>query len=201
MQKIIAVDLDDVLSATAEGFIEHSNRLWGHSLSRDDYQDEWAKLWGVPLEEAIQRSKLLFSDVSYIAEYTCIEHALPVLRKLAARYRLMVLTSRRNTLKEVTETWLDKHFPKIFSEVIFTGIWDSDDHVHAQLHKSKADICKQLGVDYLIDDQLKHCFGAAQAGIACLLFGDCGWNKTNKALPARVVRVYDWKEVEEYFDA
>jgi len=197
----IAVDLDDVLSATAEGFIAHTNKLWGHRLRAEDYEDEWAKLWGVPLEEAIQRSELLFKDVAYVGEYARLDDAPEVLRRLSKRYNLVILTSRRIVLKEVTEAWLEKHFPGVFSEVLFAGIWDGDEHVLAKLHKSKADMCKQIGADYLIDDQLKHCLGAEKAGVTCLLFGEYGWNKTEDALPAGVVRVKNWKEVEDYFDA
>lgn len=201
MKQTIAVDIDDVLSPSAEAFIAYSNKVWGHDLAVDDYHEEWGGVWGVPLEEAIRRSKLFHESTAYFEAFTCFDHALPVLIKLSKRYKLVILTSRKAVLKEVTEAWLNKHFPDVFSEVIFAGIWDGDEHVYTQLHKSKADMCRQVGADYLIDDQIKHCLGASEVGVTGLLFGSYGWNKTDKALPAGVVRVHNWKEVEEYFNA
>ena len=69
----------------------------------------------------------------------------------------------------------------------------------ARLKATKADIVKQIGADYLIDDQPKHCFAAAEAGITSLLFGDYRWNR-NVKLPEGVVKVRTWHEVLEYFD-
>jgi 5'(3')-deoxyribonucleotidase len=201
MKQVIAVDIDDVLSATAEGFVAHSNKLWGQSLQPDDYTDEWAVMWGVSLDEAIQRSEELFKDVSFVGEYARFDHAFPVLKELSKKYKLIILTSRRSILKEITDRWLAKHFPGIFEEVIFAGIWDSDEHVLKKFHKTKAEMCLAAGVDYLIDDQLKHCVGAAEVGVVSLLFGAYKWNETDTALPSKVVRVRNWFEVKEYFDA
>jgi 5'(3')-deoxyribonucleotidase len=201
MKKVIAVDIDDVLSVTAEGFVAHSNKLWDQNLKPDDYTDEWAAMWGVSLEEAIRRSEELFKDASFVGEYARFDHAVPVLKELSKTYKLIVLTSRRSSLKDITNKWLTKHFPDIFEEVIFAGIWDGDEHVLKQFNTTKAEMCLAAGADYLIDDQLKHCVGAAEVGVASLLFGTYKWNKTDTALPSKVVRVDNWHDVKEYFDA
>ena len=67
------------------------------------------------------------------------------------------------------------------------------------MHRTKAELCQKLGVDCLIDDQLKHCIGVAELGMEAILFGDYGWNQS-EALPTGVRRVVSWKGVEEYFD-
>ncbi|HJQ08525.1 MAG TPA: hypothetical protein VJ836_03545 [Candidatus Saccharimonadales bacterium] len=40
-RRIIAVDIDDVLSASAEGFVVFSNKQWGTRLTLDDYTEDW----------------------------------------------------------------------------------------------------------------------------------------------------------------
>ena len=199
--KTIAVDIDDVLSATAEGFAAFTNKHFGGSMQASDYQEEWAKAWGVTIQEAIVRADQLHASGMFGNTDPFIE-ALPVLLALKERYRLILITSRQTRLKPETMAWLDRHFPGVFSDIHFMGIWERYDHTNAEERAkiTKAEMCKQLGADYLIDDQLKHCLGAAEAGVPSLLFGEYGWNKADQ-LPDGVTRVRDWGEIEEYFDA
>jgi uncharacterized HAD superfamily protein len=64
---------------------------------------------------------------------------------------------------------------------------------------TKTKILAEIGANYLIDDQPKHCIAAAEAGITALLFGDYKWNKDIE-LKTNMVRVKNWQEVTEYFD-
>jgi 5'(3')-deoxyribonucleotidase len=202
-KQIIAVDLDDVLSASAEGFAAYSDAQWGGLHKPEQYLEEWAVFWGVPLEEALLRSSQ-FHASDAVAHYRHFEDALPVLSHLKSRYDLVIVTSRRALLKAHTDAWLDKHFPGIFTAIHYAGIWDADhktvDEVKKVLKNTKAAICGEVGANYLIDDQPKHCIGAAQAGITSLLFGDYAWGKTEK-LPPGIHPVKDWKSVQEFFDA
>jgi uncharacterized HAD superfamily protein len=199
---IIAVDIDDVLSANAEGFINFSNETWGHNLTKDDYVEDWRQIWKIPLDEAMRRSDQ-FHASGVVSRYAHIEEAIPVLQRLKRRYELIVVTSRQRNLKEQTVAWLDRYFPDIFQSIHYAGIWDdAEEHnVQERVKHTKARICRELGADYLIDDQIKHCVEAAKAGIRSILFGDYSWNKDLAELPGGVVRAKTWKDVEEYFDA
>ncbi|HLA48993.1 MAG TPA: hypothetical protein VJY84_00415, partial [Candidatus Saccharimonadales bacterium] len=64
----------------------------------------------------------------------------------------------------------------------------------------KAEVCREIGADYLVDDQPKHCLAAADAGITALLFGDYKWTRVNN-LPKNVIKVRNWPAVLEYFNA
>lgn len=46
--KTIAVDLDDVLSASVPGFVAYSNKRWGTTLTLDDYDEDCAAIAGHP---------------------------------------------------------------------------------------------------------------------------------------------------------
>jgi len=200
MRKTIAVDIDDVLAANAEGFTAYSNKTWGHTLTSDDYTEEWAVVWGVSLEEAKRRTEA-FHLAGVVGEYRHFPSALPVLRHLRKDFDLIVVTSRRSVLKPETDVWLERYFPGIFKAIHFAGIWDGEHHMAQALKQNKAGLCKELGAQYLIDDQLKHCVGAVECGMGALLFGDYRWNQLDKPLPAGITRTADWLAVQEYFDA
>lgn len=195
---VIAVDIDDVLSDSARGLIDFSNRQFGSNLDIDDYDEHLMEMWKVDFQESERRLGMFFEMNSFLA-YGHNPGALPVLNKLKEKYNLIIVTSRRIRAKTDTLAWLNEKYPGIFQEnnIHFTGFHDDVAEHTAKL--TKGDQLKTLGADYLIDDQLKHCAAAAAQGIKTLLFGNYKWNQTDE-LPDRVVRVTDWVAVEEYFN-
>jgi len=188
---IIAVDMDDVLTQHVEAFVSFSNERYRTNLTKDQYDEHWANLWHVDREE-IERRATEFHTAERIGSYDKIDEAAPVLKKLRQKYDLVIATARSKNAIEVTYSWLDKHFPGVFSEVHFVPIWEPNNTI------TKAQICQKIGAEYLIDDVLRHCNLAAQGGIQALLFGDYNWNK-GETEPS-VKRVKGWSEVERYFD-
>ncbi len=200
-RETIAVDIDDVLAAFAKGFTDFSNQKWGTHLTPDDYNEHWAVVWGVDEQEAKKRGKIIHANATKILGGLSHDpNAKSTLVKLAKKYKLVIVTSRRRAIQKDTLEWLDKHFKGIFAELHFAGIWDDlEKDLKFRLKATKAEIVKQIGADYLIDDQPKHCFAAAEAGIMSLLFGDYRWNRSVQ-LPKGVIRVKSWQEVLEYFN-
>lgn len=197
---IIAIDIDDVLADNAAGFIRYTNDKWGTSLEPDDYEEHWGKVWQTEhdLSETIRRRDELIEAGIY-RTYAHDDSALPVLKRLSERFDLHVVTSRLAVMKDGTLEWLDKHYGGIFppDNVHLAGIWEK---VDASTHTvTKADTVRLIEAEYLIDDQLKHCEGAAENGVKALLFGNYKWNETDY-LNANIVRVKDWNAVERYFD-
>jgi uncharacterized HAD superfamily protein len=193
---VIAVDIDDVLAANAKEFVRYSNKKWGTRLTVEDYQEHWGEMWGVDLAEVEKRSAQ-YHQSGTIGKYEHFSEAKEVLVHLAAKHSLVVLTSRRREIVNETTEWINLYFEGIFSEVHYAGMWDT---ITEESHLiTKGGLCKQIGADYLIDDQPKHCFAAADAGIPSLLFGDYPWNRAVR-LPERVVRAHSWDDVREYFD-
>jgi len=192
----IAIDIDDVLAANAEGFVEFSNRRWGTTLTSEDYDEHWAQVWRVNDEEAEERAQKYAASGTH-RHFKKITGADKALMELAKGYKLVVVTSRRRAMEKDNQDWLDEHFPGVFTEVHYAGIWDKMQS--GRINITKAETVREIGADYLIDDQLKHCISAAEAGIKALLFGDYSWNQTS-SLPEGVTRVKDWKAVLEYFN-
>ncbi|MGI6612287.1 MAG: 5' nucleotidase, NT5C type [Candidatus Nanosyncoccaceae bacterium] len=190
----IAIDVDDVLAANAAGVVEFSNQRWGTSLTIDDYDEHWAKMWGIDLAELERRIEEFYASGAQ-RHYGHIGGSREVLTQLSRHHQLVIATSRRLYEKADTLAWIDEHFPGIFtsSAVYFSGAWDkitTDSHM-----LTKADLISQIEADVLIDDQLKHCVAVAETGRYAIVFGDYEWNRANH-LPPRVVRCLSWIEVE-----
>lgn len=197
-RQIIAIDIDDVLSENAKGFVEFSNHRWGTSLKVEDYDEHWGKLWQVNHIETERRANE-FHESGVLSSYEHIPSARLALEKLKKKYKLIVITSRRLQTKGETVLWIKERYSGIFAEncIHFAGIWDTIDN-HS-IFRTKGELSKELGADYIIDDQLKHCLAAAEVGVQALLFGNYSWNQMDK-LPQNVQRVKNWSEVLEYFD-
>lgn len=196
-KKTIAVDIDDVLSASAEGWVAYSNKRWGTNLSPEDYDEDWAKMWQVDHAEDRRRANEFYQSGT-VGTYSPFNGAKAVLEGLAEHYKLVITTSRVRYVQEDTLKWIETHYEGIFEEIHLAGIFDAD---HPDpLSLTKAGLCTSIGVDYLIDDHPKHCLAVAEAGIQTLLFGDYSWNRNIKPLPERVIRARDWQAVKKYFD-
>lgn len=198
-KRVIAVDIDDVLAASAEGWVRYSNERWGTNLTVADYTEDWAEMWGVDRAEEEKRARELHGS-GLFGSFAPDQRAMAVLRKLSRRYELVIATSRVMKVHQDTLNWLQQHYQGIFSGVHMSGIFDKviTDETH---RRTKAELCRDIGADFLIDDQLKHCVAVAEVGMEAIIFGDYPWNQSSKPLPERVTRCADWTAVGEYFDA
>ena len=193
-REIIGIDVDDVVADHAAAFAEYSNVNHGTNISRDTYTERWDVLWNVYDRAEIERRAAEFHTPESAANYVVIDGAQEALETLTKTYTLAVVTARPKEIVGATHDWLETHFKGVFSEVHFVPIWHPDNTL------TKADICRKIKADYLIDDLVKHCNIAAQAGIKALLFGDYLWNRSDK-VDDTVTRCKDWAAVLEYFDA
>lgn len=192
----IAVDIDDVIAVHAPAFIEFSNQKWGTSLTVADYTDHWSQLWQV--EEAEMKRRVEdYHAKGQFRKYDTVSDAFKTLKNLKTNYKLVVLTARQASLQEDTIEWISENFSDIFDEIHFADIWNKP--LDQAVKQNKTSLAKQIGAEYLIEDQLKYALPAAEAGIKVLLFGDYPWNRTDQ-LPKSVTRVKNWHEVLKYFN-
>lgn len=197
MKKVIAVDIDDVIVSESRSIIEYSNKHWGHNLDFDDYDENWQAMWGVDHDELLARAAELHRP-GMQTSYPLKHGSKKSLTQLKKKYKLVALTSRRKVVQEETVEWINQILPGVFEKIYFTGFWDTGKPGGHLL--TKGDLAKDLKVDYLIDDQPKHCISADELGIRSILFGDhrvqrefCG-SKT-------IVLCKNWQAVLEFFDA
>ncbi len=197
-RKMIAIDIDDVLASERETIRNFINKNYGTHHTTEDYSTEgpywgyWEHVWQVSDDEARERFAAYLASGQH-AEMQVTDGAIDAVTRLQVVYDLTVVTSRMDTLIDITQDWLSRTFPEAFKRVEFVAAWDNN-----TVKASKAVICEAIGAAYLIDDNMDHCNLAAEAGITALLFGDYGWNRTG-ALHKKVTKVKTWKAVEEYF--
>lgn len=195
---IIAVDVDDVLTYTNEAIRQHVNKHFGTNFTTEDhtvpgdYIGYFERIWNVSHEEAEHRYQSFIHDGG-LAGLEPQEGAIDVLKYLEKDYDLVVLSARHEDQVEMTHKWLLKHFPSVFKDVRFVSGWYHGRKV------SKAEICKEIGAKYLIDDHIGHLQGVNEVGTKPLLFGEYGWSKENPQAD-QFTRVKDWKEVKKFFD-
>lgn len=193
MKQTIAIDVDDVLAAHVPAFVAFSNQRYGTNLTVEDYEGHFAKVWEVEHEEVERRALEFHTSVS-AAEYELIAASNITIMSLSQHYNLKIVTARRKEMIQPTLEWLEQYFPGVFNDVHFVPIWEPNNLV------TKADICKEIGADYLIDDLPEHCIIASAGGIESLLFGDYAWNRTHDLIPG-MTRVRNWDEVLQYFES
>lgn len=193
----IAVDVDDTIARSAESWVSYSNKTWGTQLTVDDYLENWTIMWGISDDEVRERAYHLHTN-GVVSTFSPYEEAKSVLQQLSKKYRLIVVTSRNSLTKDHTLEWLNEHFGGVFDEIHMTGFYDNGNL--AGVHQTKDQLLGELGANYLIDDQPKHCFAAAAAGIPAVLFGNYAWTRAVDILPEGVTKAANWTEVLEYFN-
>jgi hypothetical protein len=195
LKPIIAIDIDEVLSPFVSGLVTWHNREFGTSYQFKDFMSyEFHKVWGGDLDSAIHKSSFHFENRDEVAP---LEDAVKVLTQLKKGYELIVVTSRMLKHRSQTESWLEQHFPGIFSKIVLCNHWDRSENPGPFLKKSTA--CLQYGAQYLIDDAPAYIEEAAVAGIQGLLFGEYPWNQQIQAHPL-IQRVNHWQAVLHYFN-
>jgi 5'(3')-deoxyribonucleotidase len=133
-RQTIAVDVDDVLSATNDSMRQFINKTYDLNFSPEDYSVEgeyhgyWEVIWGVDKEEGERRYQA-FLDSGGMGNHKTHNGAVEAIKELKKKYKLVIVTARDDFLFEVTEKWLERHFPKTFSQVEFVPLWSKDEKV------------------------------------------------------------------------
>ena len=189
---LVACDLDEVLADLIPPLIHYHNTMYGTNLSKDKVHryNLW-EVWGGTKEEAINKVHdfYLTEDFKNILPVPDSQKAISVLSK---KNELIIITSRPTHLYDNTISWVEKHFPNLFSEVYLTNQWSKSNP-----GKSKSEVCTDLGVNLLIEDSFDHAKECAQSGVKILLM-DRPWNQEQN-LPQGITRVKSWEEVVQQF--
>ncbi|KIY65888.1 hypothetical protein CYLTODRAFT_50057 [Cylindrobasidium torrendii FP15055 ss-10] len=183
--RVVACDLDDVLSCTNHVLSEWHNDVYGTNMTVDDfyYYYYWKNpFWGSPKETF--EKVAAFYQTSRLFEAKPVAGALEGVQALKELgYRIVIVTARSPDYHTHSWDWLNKHFPNCFERIICTGQFQnaSKDGEFREVvtRLSKAEVCADLGAVVLIDDSSENAIQCATApqAIPVLLFGDYEWNK------------------------
>jgi uncharacterized HAD superfamily protein len=188
MRKIIAVDVDDVLLKFVDPFLEFMNPIYDTRFTQRHVKNyDLIKTFPINEEEMRKRIDEFFSN-GYLHSLKPVYGAKKGMLELAKLYEVIIITSRSREVKEGTLGSLRLTFPSCFSELLFAR-----GYVHKE-GKSKAEICQERDVYFLIDDSYVFADECAKNGRRALLLNR-PWNqgKTHDL----VTRVQNWREIVE----
>ena len=190
---LIGVDLDDVLAETFFAFDQFHNQRYGTSFTKKDhFTFDLSKFWNVSQKEAGERVKE-FNSSKYASEIMPLAGAKEALIELSRKHEIKIITSRLEEIREETQKWLEEHYPDHDFEVHYAN------HYYGIEHQKKSEICRNLGIDILIDDCLEYALECSAEAIKVLLL-DNPWNQMDN-LPKNVTRVSDWNNIVTHINS
>ena len=190
-EKIIAVDIDEVLAETIKSMLEkyHYIRKW-KKVNFNDLTDY--NLWEIPnlwlTKNWALRMFVKFQFWSWLSKkIDPVAWAKDKILELKNKwYKLFAVTARLSWLKISTKLWLKKHFPDCFEWIVFANFFTNR-------ARKKSDICRDVWANIIIEDNLDTCIDCVNNWIKCFLL-DKPWNQCD-SLPWWITRVYSWDEI------
>lgn len=193
---LIAIDIDDVLSESTEALRVLVNKRTGSSLEPAHYQvegDYWEYYERVWSQHGLHGR---VSHDNFSQEMAIDQLHVPLLPgaayavdRLTQKYEIVLITARDPSWEKATKVWLQHNLEAKLPRLHFVN-----NHNDSQA-KTKGRVCKELGAQLLIDDNVDHCLSAIDEGVDAVLFGEYGWQY--KA-PPELTRCRDWPAVLEY---
>ena len=190
MKPLIAIDIDEVLFGFTERFVAFHNRQYQtefalHQITSTSFH---TVIGGTASDDARKVGEFQLEEGNLDGEP--VPRAIEVLGRLKADYELVVVTARHSVIERQTRSWLERTFPKTFSDIHFANYWDEN-----RPRRTKGEVCRELGAQIIVDDQPDYIKDCLDHDVKGILFGDYPWNQESIDHPG-VRRAKDWSEVE-----
>jgi uncharacterized HAD superfamily protein len=194
IRPVVAVDFDDVIATFNESYIDHHNKHYEtpRLTFEEAYTYDMPKLYGVSADVLIKRVRRFCHNHHHeIRPMSGVYDAMTI---LSAKCKLPIVTSRCESLTNITLDWLDEYRLAHFEEAHFTNGFGSI----MPTKRSKLEVCKKINAQVLIEDGPPNAVNVADGGIPVLLF-DRPWNR-EKELDEHphITRIHSWNEVIEW---
>lgn len=184
--------MDDVLSETNLAVLDY---IHNHNIKIDlTYETRFKYYLGQNegIEMTVEESEKLYHDVfaeDDDFEMPKVKGSKKALKKLKEEgHHLHLITARDVWSKEYSLKWLDKYYPDIFDSITFIKEEAFPSH-------SKWDVCKELWIDYMIDDSLAYVRDVSRVWIKSFLL-ERPWNKYEEVDDKNIKRVKKWKKIK-----
>jgi len=192
---VIACDIDEVLFPYLSGYVKYYNRLHNTSLKVSDFHSYAFHLVHGGTPEYISDLVYAFHDEREFLEIEPITGALEAVHRLQQLGELHFVTARQEAIAQKTHDWIKKHFGIEKDRIHLGNHWaKKTDAVKTQ--RTKAEMCRAIQADILIDDAPSYALECAGAGMKVFLFdleGEYKWNKPTP-LHENITRVHSWYE-------
>lgn len=193
--KIIWVDLDEVLSELLDHILEYNNNMiWKQAINRNEVTDYYVHRMDnvdITLEEAIVWFREpMFQDIGK-NKIAVVKWSKEKLLELKNDWnKLIVLTARaENVMWNYTREWINTHFSEIFSDIIFA------DHFEEK-HREKSEICIDEWISYMVEDNYDYANELAENWIKTYLI-EKPWNNWQENYHENIIKVKSWNEIKK----
>eukprot|EP00056_Hartaetosiga_gracilis_P008189 m.116931 g.116931 ORF g.116931 m.116931 type:complete len:290 (+) comp12865_c0_seq5:1291-2160(+) len=194
---VIAIDLDEVLGYFVRALCNYHNETYGTSYCEGDFHSYTFRcVWGGTEEESSRKVHDFLESDHFLKGIDVVPGAKEALLRLKESYDLVICTSRQHVIAQTTHEWIERHYPNIFSSVLFGNHYGKDG-----VKKSKPEMTMAINAEFLIDDALHYADQCAGHLQQVLLFGEYAWNKRDEPMGNGITRVKDWVDVLNYFDS
>lgn len=183
----IGIDIDDTVADFITSYLKFYKSKFGKVFGVNDIEDIYLREpFGHSCEEVLDILEE-FHKTDYFKEMGLIKGVKEVLDKLFFLHKIIFITSRRPTNEDATKSFLKKYFLGKPYEIYFSG------DIY-QGRKTKDEICDELGINIIIEDNKFFSKNCAEKGIRVFLL-DKPWNQNCKH--ENIIRVKNWNEIIE----
>ena len=189
---IIGVDLDDVLGDFVGEIIKYYNPIDRTDRLKEEFvHSNFSEFWMCNRDKENERMNTFYKTL-FFKNLKTIKGAQEGTKKLAEKNELYIISARPKRLYEDTTKWLERKFWNTFK-----GIYLTSQAYGEQSDRKKSEICYDIGIDIMIEDNLEHAIDCANKVKKVLLL-DYPWNK-KEDLPDNIQRIYSWNDIVQEF--
>ncbi len=183
----IGIDIDDTLVDFISTYLQFYEWKFERKINFEEVSDIYLREpfgnTGKEIRDLLEE----YHKTEFYKEIQLLEFAKDILEGLFDFAQIFFITSRRPSHEESTRNFLAKHFSEKNYGVYFSGDIYSG-------RKLKKEICADLSLDFMIEDNPLFSKDCASAGIKVLLL-DKPWNQNVEH--ENIIRVKSWKEILE----
>lgn len=155
----LAIDIDEVLMP----FAKPMSKWRGYKMPTNKHAYVYTDMFNISEKE----SRSMVKEFYFSDEIKVIK-PIPYSRRKLQEFRpkvkkIYAVTGRQSEARDITEEWLQKYFPDIFDDLIITNSYTINE-------VNKADICRSLDIDVIIDDMYSTCKMCKHAGTNAIHF-------------------------------
>eukprot|EP00803_Ostreobium_quekettii_P003522 evm.model.scf_2148.3 EVM.evm.TU.scf_2148.3 scf_2148:18982-23175(-) len=193
----VAIDVDEVLGQFLLALNHFCRERYAMEYCVDDYSVyDFAKVWGCSQDMSNHIVHEFFKSPQFGGGIPVMPGSQSTLCDLATWCDLVVVTSRQHVIQEPTLEWLTEHFPGVFQDVHFGNHFALDGEA-----RKKSEICREIDVDVLVDDNPSYAIECAGAGLHVVLYDwqrAYPWSKLPHSTSHPLIQVAeDWTDVKD----
>lgn len=182
----IGIDLDDVVFEFVRYLLEYLEKKFKIRMEFNEIISyKFSDVLDFSDDKVLNIIEKMILDSRNLEYKLCIG-AVENIKRIAKNNEIFFITSR------VYIDGTEESLQKIFLDIDYKIFFSSNPYVKSQ-GKNKGEICKELGIDYMIEDSYEYVLKCLDNGINCFLINK-PWN-INSGDDERIKRVNSWDEI------